>query len=128
MFGTVTEGIEYIHLIEGYGEPKTGNVKHKIEIRDCGESKPKPRYRDRVTILKETDCSESDMVHDSIEYLTEDSERYMKQIMEESTDAHRTRIGDSEEDYVYRGHRPWEDVEIKKYERLLKVESKEEIK
>jgi len=48
VFGTVTEGIEYIHLIEGYGEPKTGNVKHKIEIRDCGESKDP--YKERIAI------------------------------------------------------------------------------
>ena len=36
VFGEVKVGTELVHQIEGYGEPKTGNVKNRIQISDCG--------------------------------------------------------------------------------------------
>ena len=37
IFGRVIEGNEFVHMIEGYGKPKSGIVDLRLKISDCGE-------------------------------------------------------------------------------------------
>ncbi len=75
VFGQVTEGVELVHQIEGYGEPKTGNVKKQILISDCGihveseskaKKKPKIDYGDSYKSLAKEKEDEKTLFSESL--------------------------------------------------------------